>query len=71
MLVYYAAFTNHCSLFPGSNAVIAAHRGELAGNVTSKGTIQFTVDKPLPATLVKKMIKARIRENEARGPKKP
>lgn len=71
MMVYYAAFKDHCSFFPASYAVIAAHRNELKGFETSKGTIRFPPDKPLPATLVKRMVKARIEENNAKWPKKP
>jgi uncharacterized protein YdhG (YjbR/CyaY superfamily) len=62
MLVGFAAFSNHCSLFPG--AVPEAFKNELKQYPTSKGTIQFPVDKPLPAALVKKLVKARIAENE-------
>jgi uncharacterized protein YdhG (YjbR/CyaY superfamily) len=58
-LLWYAAFSNHCSLFPTA-AVIAAFKKELKGFTTSKGTIQFPVDKPLPATLIKKLVKARV-----------
>jgi uncharacterized protein YdhG (YjbR/CyaY superfamily) len=65
MVVGFAAFKNHCSLFPGS-AVMDAHKEELKRYDTSKGTIRFPASKPLPATLVKKLIKARIQENEAR-----
>jgi uncharacterized protein YdhG (YjbR/CyaY superfamily) len=68
VLVFYAAFKDHCSFFPASMAVIAAHKDELKGYARSKGTIRFAADKPLPATLVKKLVKARIRENEARWP---
>jgi|SRR5271165_1240263 len=64
VLVAFAAFSNHCSLFPG--ALPEAFRDELKGYPTSKGTIQFRVDKPLPATLVKKLVKARIAQNENR-----
>jgi len=63
-LLAFGAFTNHCSLFPMSYSVIAAFQNELKGFHTSKGTIHFPVDKPLPAALVKKMVKARIAENE-------
>lgn len=63
-LVGYAAFSNHCSLFPMSTAVMTAFQDELKGFHTSKGTIHFPVDKPLPAALVKKLVKARIAENE-------
>src|SRR5690348_14908576 len=59
MLVWYAAFENHCSFFP-TPAVIETFRSELKGFTTSKGTIQFPADKPLPAALVKKMVKARL-----------
>lgn len=65
-LVYYAAFSNHCSLFPGSGRTIEAFKDELEGYVTSKGTIQFTLEKPLPAALLKKIVKARIAENESK-----
>ncbi len=62
-LVWFAAFSDHCSLFPGSS-VMEAFKNELKGFHTSKGTIRFPVDKPLPAGLVKKLVKARIAENE-------
>ncbi len=65
-LVAFAAFKNHCSLFPMSYAVMEAHRQELGPHWTSTGTLQFTVENPLPAALVKKIVKARIAENEAR-----
>jgi len=60
-LVWFAAFSNHCSLFPGAS-VIKAFKNELKGYKTSKGTIHFPVEKPLPAGLVKKMVKARLAE---------
>jgi len=63
-LLGFAAFSDHCSLFPMSLAVMAAFNNELKGFPTSKGTIRFPVDKPLPAALVKKPVKARIAENE-------
>jgi len=62
VLVWYAAFSDHCSFFPTA-AVIEAFKKELAGYTTSKGTIQFSTAKPLPAALVKKMVKARIAMN--------
>jgi uncharacterized protein YdhG (YjbR/CyaY superfamily) len=64
MLASYAAFNEHCSFFPGA-APIAAHRNELKSYQTSKGTIRFPIDKPLPANLVKKLIRTRIAENQA------
>ena len=69
MVVGFAAFKNHCSIFPGA-AVMDAYKEELKRYDTSKGTIRFPVDKPLPATLVKKLVRARIKENEARANRK-
>jgi uncharacterized protein YdhG (YjbR/CyaY superfamily) len=63
-LVAYAAFKNHCSFFPMSGRLVEEFADELKAYKTSKGTIQFAVDKPLPAVLVKKMVKARIAQNE-------
>jgi uncharacterized protein YdhG (YjbR/CyaY superfamily) len=63
-LVAYAAFKDHCSFFPMQASLIDQMKDELAGYRTSKGTLQFAVDKPLPATLVKKMVKARVAEND-------
>lgn len=63
-LVAYAAFKNHCSFFPMQASLIDTMKEDLKGYRTSKGTLQFAVDKPLPATLVKKMVKARVAENE-------
>ncbi len=63
-LVGYAAFSNHCSFFPMNSSLIAAFKDELGKFETSKGTIRFPVDKPMPAALVKKLVKARIAENE-------
>ena len=63
-LLCFGAFSRHCSLFPMSAAVIVAFKNELKDFKTSKGTIQFPVDKPLSAALIKKLVKARIVENE-------
>ena len=59
MLLWYAAFADHCSLFPTAT-VVAELKDELKKYRISKGTIQFPVDKPLPAALVKKMVKMRL-----------
>ena len=66
ILVSYAAFKDHCSLFPASNAVIEALGEELKPYLSGKGTIRFHTDKPLPAAFVKRIVKARIEENAAR-----
>ena len=65
MLLGFAAFKNHCSIFPGPGA-IARHKSELKGYETSKGTIRFPIGKPLPATLVRAIVRERIAENEAK-----
>ena len=62
-VIWFAAFSKHCSVFPTA-AVIEQFKDELKAYTTSKGTIQFPLDKPLPAALVKKMVKARIAEIE-------
>jgi uncharacterized protein YdhG (YjbR/CyaY superfamily) len=59
VLVWFAAFSNHCSLFPTA-AVIDAFKSELRGFSTSKGTIHFPTDKPLPTALIKELVKARV-----------
>jgi uncharacterized protein YdhG (YjbR/CyaY superfamily) len=65
VLVWFAAFSNHCSFFPTA-AVIEAFKNELKGFSTSKGTIHFPTDKPLPAALVKKMVKLRVAQIESK-----
>jgi|SRR5579863_2248245 uncharacterized protein YdhG (YjbR/CyaY superfamily) len=66
VLVSYAAFKDHCSFFPMQASLIDRMKAELKAYRTAKGTLQFPLDKPLPAGLVKKMVKARVSENEAR-----
>src|SRR5262249_3406606 len=65
MLVWFAAFSNHWSLFPGAS-VIQAFKKELKGFSTSRGTIQFPTDKPLPLALIKRIVKARVAQNESK-----
>jgi uncharacterized protein YdhG (YjbR/CyaY superfamily) len=59
ILVWYAAFSDHCSLFPTA-AIIEQFKTELKNFRTSKGTIHFPLDKPLPAALIKKIVRARV-----------
>ena len=68
-LVGYAAFKDHCSFFPMSGRLVEEFADELKAYKTSKGTIQFPAGKPLPAALVKRMVKARIAQNEAKKAK--
>lgn len=65
VLVWFAAFSEHCSLFPTAS-VIDAFKNELKGFRTSKGTIHFPLDKPLPVALIKKLVKARVAQNESK-----
>jgi uncharacterized protein YdhG (YjbR/CyaY superfamily) len=65
MLVAFGATANHCAFYPMSSSTVEAHKDELKDYDTSKGTIRFQADNPLPATLVRKLVKARIAENAA------
>ena len=67
VLVWFGAFSNHCSLFPTAS-VVEMFKNELKGFATSKGTIQFPTDKPLPIGLIKKLVKARVAQNESKQP---
>jgi uncharacterized protein YdhG (YjbR/CyaY superfamily) len=63
MLVYFAAYKKHCSLFAGNGALTEQMKDVLKSYKTSKGTIQFTVEKPLPDDLVKQIVMTRMKEN--------
>ncbi len=63
VLVWFAAFSDHCSLFPTA-AIVESFKDELKGFTTSKGTIHFPADKPLPAALVRRLVKARVAQVE-------
>jgi uncharacterized protein YdhG (YjbR/CyaY superfamily) len=68
-LVSFAAGRQRCSFYVQSPAVMEAHADELRDFKTSKGTVHFTPDKPIPADLVTKLVKARIEENERGSPR--
>src|SRR5437016_2951665 len=63
-LVFFGAWANHCALYPGSSTMLRKFRGDLKGFQITKGTIRFSSDNPLPLALVKKLVKARIVENQ-------
>ncbi len=65
-LVYLGAWEKHCALYAASPATQARFHDELKGFTVSKGTIQFTAEKPLPVALVKKIVRARAAENAAK-----
>jgi uncharacterized protein YdhG (YjbR/CyaY superfamily) len=59
VLVWYAAFAKHSSLFP-TGTVVEGFTEDLKGYTISKGTVQFSIDKPLPVALIKRIVKARV-----------
>jgi len=67
VLVYFAAAANHCAFYPGG--MVNDFKDELEGYETSKGTIRFQPEHPLPASLVRKIVKARVAQNGARASK--
>jgi uncharacterized protein YdhG (YjbR/CyaY superfamily) len=64
-LVAFGATAKHCAFYPMSGTTVEAHKEELKDYDTTKGTVRFQADNPLPATLVRKLVKARIAENAA------
>jgi uncharacterized protein YdhG (YjbR/CyaY superfamily) len=65
VIVWYAAFADHVSLFP-RGSVLTQFKDELTEFKISKGTVQFPLDKPLPVALIKRIVKARLAEHEAK-----
>jgi len=63
VLVWYAAFSSHCSLFPTA-AIIEKFKNDLKPFSKSKGTVHFPTDKPLPTALIKRLVKARVAQAE-------
>jgi len=67
ILVYYAGWREHVSLYPITDRIRRAHASALKGYETSKGTVRFPLDKPLPVRLVRQLVKARIAEVHKRN----
>ena len=68
VLVWYAAFADHVSLFPGGS-VLVRFENDLADFKTSKGTIQFPLDRSLPTALIKRIVRARVAEIQRKSPR--
>lgn len=69
-LVCFGAWKKHCALYPMSGTMLAQFKDELAGFEYSKGAIRFSPEKPLPVSLVKKIVKARLAENKEKRAKR-
>ncbi|OIQ77125.1 intracellular iron chaperone frataxin [mine drainage metagenome] len=63
----FASYKNHCSYFPMSGATLTTLKDDVEKYVTTKGALRFPIDKPLPTTLVKKLIKARLQEEASKS----
>jgi uncharacterized protein YdhG (YjbR/CyaY superfamily) len=66
IIIYFAAFKNHCSIYAMGYSIIEEFKSLLKNYDISGTTIHFPLDKPLPPSLVKKLVKARIKQNEER-----
>jgi uncharacterized protein YdhG (YjbR/CyaY superfamily) len=67
LLVSFGAAANHCAFYPGSYP-LKAHQDELKNYDTSKGTVRFPAESPLPAALVRKLVKSRVAEHATKQP---
>ena len=70
LLVSYAGWKEHCAIYPLSTKFVRANAAQLKRYDMGKGTLRFSPDKPISATLVTRLVKARVAENAARKAKK-
>ena len=70
MLVYYTAHKKHIGFYPGNKAVNEVFKNDLSSYKTSKGTIQLPFSKPIPKSLIKNIVKFRVKENLEKERKK-
>ncbi|HJR41910.1 MAG TPA: DUF1801 domain-containing protein [Gemmatimonadaceae bacterium] len=70
-LVWYAAFTHHCSLYPMTESIRRANAAALEGYEMSKGTVRFPLDQPVPTALIKRLVRARVAELKQKPKRKP
>jgi uncharacterized protein YdhG (YjbR/CyaY superfamily) len=71
VLLYFAAHSGHIGFYPGNASLIARFKNELAEFETSKGTIRFSLEKPLPVSLIKRIAAIRAAENLEKSLRKP
>jgi uncharacterized protein YdhG (YjbR/CyaY superfamily) len=69
-LVYFAGWKNHISLYPVSSSMVKSIKGMSAYKTSGKGTVQFPIDKPISLSLIKKIVKYRLKENSVKITKK-
>lgn len=69
-LVHFSAYKTHIGFYPTPSGIVA-FRNELSKYETSKGTVQFPIDKPLPFTLIAQIVKFRVLENQEKSKAKP
>lgn len=70
-LVWYAAFRHHCSMYPMTESIRRANAAALEGYETSRGTVRFPLEKPVPTALIRRLVRARVAELKQKPKRKP